>query len=295
MREMGSFFLIDVFGTEPCSGNPLAVILGAIELTTNQMQNITRWLNHSETAFVLPASDPAADYRVRIFTLEREMPFAGHPTLGSCHAWLAAGGNPRREGEIIQECGIGLVTIRNLDQQLAFAAPSLIRSGAVDEEKVAELCSFIGVDRSEVVDATWADNGPGWVVLLLGSAASVLNLAPKRSYPTRADVGVVGPYPTGNPVAFELRAFFTDHQGVVREDPVTGSLNASVAQWLFSTARARDHYVATQGTALGRHGRIHLTQDATGQVWVGGRTATMFRGQLAESLRPLQRDPSNGI
>ena len=286
MHEMGSFFLVDVFGTEPFSGNPLAVILGAIGLTTDHMQKVTRWLNYSETTFVLPTTDPAADYRVRIFTLEREMPFAGHPTLGSCHAWLAAGGKPRREREIIQECGIGLVTVRNLDQQLAFAAPPLIRSGAVEEEKVAELCSFIGVDRSEVVDATWADNGPGWVVLLLGSAASVLNLAPKRSYPSRLDVGVVGPYPSDSPVAFEVRAFFTDHQGLVREDPVTGSLNASVAQWLFSTARARDHYVATQGTSLGRQGRIHLTQDATGQVWAGGKTATMFRGQLEDVALP---------
>lgn len=295
MHALGAFFLVDVFGTEPFSGNPLGVVLGAIELTTDQMQNITRWLNHSETTFVLPATDPTADYRVRIFTLESELPFAGHPTLGSCHAWLASGGNPRSEKEIIQECGAGLVTIRNLDQHLAFAAPPLIRGGAVDEAKVAELCSFIGVDRSEVIDATWADNGPGWIVLLLGSAANVLNLTPKRSYPTRVDVGVVGPYPTGNPVAFELRAFFTDHQGIVREDPVTGSLNASVAQWLLSTARARAPYVARQGTALGRHGRIHLTQDAAGQVWVGGRTATMFSGQLAVNLKTLPRDTSNEI
>jgi PhzF family phenazine biosynthesis protein len=283
---MKSFFLVDVFGIEPFSGNPLAVVLGTAELPTEQMQNITRWLNLSETTFVLPATDPAADYRVRIFTLEREMPFAGHPTLGSCHAWLAAGGNPRRARQIIQECGVGLVTIRNLDQQLAFSAPPLIRSGAVDEDKVAELCLFLGIDRSEVIDATWADNGPGWVVLLLGSAASVLNLKPKRSYPTRLDLGVVGPHPTGSVAAFELRAFFTDHTGIVREDPVTGSLNASVAQWLFLTHRAANQYLATQGTALGRQGRILLTQDAAGEVWVGGKTATMFSGQLAENLRP---------
>jgi PhzF family phenazine biosynthesis protein len=286
MREVGSFFLVDVFGTEPLSGNPLAVVFGAAELTTEQMQNITRWLNYSETTFVLPATNPAADYRVRIFTLEREMPFAGHPTLGSCHAWLAAGGNPRREAEIIQECGVGLVTVRKSDQRLEFAAPPLLRSGAVDEEKVEEFCSFLCINRGEVVDAAWADNGPGWVALLLRSSASVLSLSPKRSHPTRLDVGVVGPYPTGSPAAFELRAFFTDHQGTVREDPVTGSLNASVAQWLFSTGRAVGHYAATQGTALGRRGRIHLTQDASGQVWVGGKTATMFSGQFGESLRP---------
>lgn len=285
MYEVESFFLVDVFGAEPFSGNPLAVVIGAAEFTVEQMQNITRWLNHSETAFVSPATDPAADYRVRIFTLEREMPFAGHPTLGSCHAWLAAGGNSRREAEIIQECGAGLVTVRKSDQQLEFAAPPLLRSGAVDEEKLEEVCSFLCIDRGDLVDAAWADNGPGWVVLLLRSAASVLSLNPKRSYPTRLDVGVVGPYPTGSQAAFELRAFFTDHQGIVREDPVTGSLNASVAQWLFSTARAAGHYAATQGTALGRRGRIHLTQDAAGQVWVGGKTTTMFSGQLTESVR----------
>jgi len=285
MGEMESFFLVDVFGTEPFSGNPLAVVLGG-GFTTEQMQNITRWLNQGETTFVFPAANPAADYRVRIFTLEREMPFAGHPTLGSCHAWLAAGGNARSKTEIIQECGVGLVTIRNFGRQLAFAAPPLIRSGPVGEEKLEELCSsFLGINRNEVVDAAWADNGPGWLVLQLGSARRVLDLTPKRSYPTRLDVGVVGQYPTGNPEAFELRAFFTDHLGQVREDAVTGSLNASVAQWLFSTGRASGHYVARQGSALGRHGQIDLTQDATGQVWVGGKTATMFSGRLAESSR----------
>ncbi|HWP63176.1 MAG TPA: PhzF family phenazine biosynthesis protein [Candidatus Binatia bacterium] len=272
------FQLVDVFHDQPFSGNPLAVVVDAEGLTGAEMQGITRWLNLSETAFLLPPTTPDADYRVRIFTLEREMPFAGHPTLGSCHAWLTAGGRPRFANEIVQECGAGLVPIRRRQGDLAFAAPPLLRSGPVDEPTLRTIEAVLGVDRSRIVDAQWVDNGPGWVAALLDSAEEVLALEPLERFPTRVDIGVVGPYPPGSPVAFELRAFFSDHRGGIVEDPVTGSLNASVAQWLLASGRARAPYVASQGARLGRSGRIRIDQDGDGTVWVGGRTTTLFAG-----------------
>lgn len=272
------FQLIDVFHDQPLSGNPLAVVVDADGLSTEQMQLITRWLNLSETTFLLPPTTPGADYRVRIFTLDREMPFAGHPTLGTCHAWLNAGGQPHNDGEIIQECGAGLVPIRRNEIGFAFAAPPLLRSGAVDEAKLQEIADFLRVDRSQIVDAQWADNGPGWVAILLESAEAVLALNPPREHPSRLDIGVVGPYSPGSPAAFELRAFFSDHNGGIVEDPVTGSLNASVAQWLLSSGRASAPYTASQGTRLSRSGRIFIDQDRAGAVWVGGRTSTLFSG-----------------
>ena len=271
------FQLVDVFNTDPFTGNPLAVVFDADDLTTSAMQTITRWLNLSETAFLLRPTSAKADYRVRIFTVDRELPFAGHPTLGSCHAWLSNGGQPVNTAEIVQECGIGLVAIQRATELLSFAAPPLIRSGSVDESRLAEIAAFLRISRSQIVDAQWADNGPGWIVVLLASAAEVLALEPARDYPKRIDIGVVGAHPAGHPAAFELRSFFTDHLGSVREDPVTGSLNASTAQWLLSSGRASAPYVAAQGTRLGRSGRIHIQQDSRG-VWVGGRTTTLFSG-----------------
>lgn len=275
-----TFQLVDVFGHGDFSGNPVAVIAGAEQLDTGTMQRITRWLNLSETTFLLPPTDDAADYRVRIFTLERELPFAGHPTLGTCHAWLAAGGRPRDPARIVQQCGAGLVSVRRDGDRLAFAAPPLIRSGAVDEADLAEALGLLGIARDAVVAAQWADNGPGWLALMLESAEAVLALDPARAHPRRIDVGVVGPHPPGGETAFELRAFFSDPHGAVIEDPVTGSLNASVAQWLFASGRARGGYVAAQGTRLGRTGRVFVEQDADGGIWVGGRTRTLFSGAM---------------
>lgn len=276
------FQLVDVFhGPQLFSGNPLAVVLDGEGLTTGEMQRITRWLNLSEATFLLPPTSAEADYRVRIFTLERELPFAGHPTLGSCHAWLASGGKPHRDAEIVQECGIGLVQIRRTDAGLAFAAPPLVRSGPVDEFKVQEMADFLRIQRSKIIDAQWADNGPGWIVILLESADEVLALDPPKDHPMRIDLGVVGPYPLGSPVAFELRAFFSDHRGSVIEDPVTGSLNAAVAQWLLASGRAVAPYVASQGTRLGRSGRIYINQDQAGAVWVGGKASTLFSGSCS--------------
>ena len=272
------FQLVDVFGDRPLCGNPLAVVFDSDDLDSEQMQQIARWINLSETTFLCSPTVRGADYRVRIFTPARELPFAGHPTLGTCHAWLTASSRAGGGGELTQECGAGLIRIRRTDSNLAFAAPPLIRSGPVEESKLDEIARFLRIGRSQIVDANWADNGPGWIVVLLDSAEAVLAVEPAREYSTRLDVGVVGPCAAGSQAAFELRAFFTDHQGAVREDPVTGSLNASVAQWLLATGRARSPYIASQGTCVGRVGRIAIDRDAAGTVWVGGSVGTLFSG-----------------
>ncbi|WP_448680646.1 PhzF family phenazine biosynthesis protein [Pseudomonas nicosulfuronedens] len=273
------FQMIDVFGTEPLSGNPLAVVLGADALTSDEMQRLTRWFNLSETTFLLSPKHPAADYRVRIFSLDREIPFAGHPTLGSCHAWLCSGQVPRKETEIIQECGVGLVPVRREPERLSFGAPALLRSGCPSPEELTEAIQFLGIEPHEVVDAAWVDNGPGWLGIRLASAQQVLALCPQRHWPSRIDIGVVGPHSDGE-AAFEVRAFFNNHLGTIVEDPVTGSLNASLAQWLFSTGVVDEGYIAAQGTELGRRGRIHVARDNSGQFWIGGRTRTQVTGRL---------------
>jgi PhzF family phenazine biosynthesis protein len=213
---------------------------------------------------------------VRIFTPVLELPFAGHPTLGTCHAWLEAGGAPKQDGVIVQECGAGLVPVRRTEDGLAFAAPPLIRSGPVDDADVERVARTLRIDRRDIVDIAWADNGPGWVAALLADADAVLAIHPDA---TDLDVGVVGPHPPGAETAFELRAFFPK-DGTTVEDPVTGSLNASVAQWLIGSGRATAPYVASQGTALGRAGRVHVSQDADGAIWVGGGTVTCIDGAV---------------
>jgi len=273
------FRLVDVFGTDPLTGNPLAVIADADGLTTDEMQAIASWLNFSETTFLLPPTDPSADYRVRIFTMAHELPFAGHPTLGSAHAWAEAGGQPKQYGVIVQECGVGLVTIRRDGDQLAFAAPPLLRGGTPTEAEIAQVAELLRIDRSAIVDAAWADNGPGWIAVMLESAEAVLAVEPARHHPEHIDIGIVGPHAPGSEVAFELRALFTDAHGGLIEDPVTGSLNASVGQWLFASGRASGSYLAAQGARLGRSGRIHVSQDEAGQVWVAGATRTLFTGR----------------
>jgi PhzF family phenazine biosynthesis protein len=270
------FSQVDVFTSAPYRGNPLAVVLDGEGLGAEQMQRFAHWMNLSETTFVLPPTDRGADYRVRIFTPVAELPFAGHPTLGTCHAWLAAGGVPRGRGVIVQECGAGLVQVRRTADGLAFAAPPVLRDGPVDPELLAQVASVLRVDRSAVVDASWADNGPGWIAVLLDSAEAVLAVTPG---PTDLMLGVAGPYPDGSPAAFEVRAFFPK-DGVTVEDPVTGSLNASLAAWLLATGRASAPYVASQGTALGRSGRVHISRDADDVIWVAGGTVTCVSGQV---------------
>lgn len=273
------FQLVDVFNERPLSGNPLAVVFDADDMSGEQMQHLTHWLNYSETTFVLSPTTPDADYRVRIFTLDRELPFAGHPTLGTCHAWLQAGGRPRDAGLIVQQCAAGLIAVRNSGMMLAFAAPPLLRGGDVEEVLLQRIAAFLRIGRSQIVAAQWADNGPGWVAVLLESADAVLALQPQHSYPGQLDLGVVGPCAPGGATQFELRAFFSDPQGGIREDPVTGSLNASVAQWLLATGLARAPYLASQGTRLGCTGRIHISTDDAGAIWVGGRSTTILSGE----------------
>jgi PhzF family phenazine biosynthesis protein len=271
-----AFAQVDVFTTIPYLGNPVAVVLDADGLSDEEMHRFTRWTNLSETTFVVPTTGPDADYRVRIFTPGRELPFAGHPTLGTCHAWLAAGGTARREDVVVQECGAGLVEIRRGEDGLAFAAPPLIRSGPVDEELVGDLARQLGIARGDIVDATWADNGPGWVAVLLESAEAVLALAPPG---VKHEIGVVGPHPPGGDADFEVRGFW-HKDGATAEDPVTGSLNASIAQWLLETGRASAPYVAAQGTVLERAGRVRISRDAAGTIWVGGGTVTCLEGAV---------------
>src|ERR1700728_4843376 len=250
------FRQVDVFAEEPFAGNPVAVVHGADGLSDEQMRLFARWTNLSETTFLLPPTDDQADYRLRIFTPTRELPFAGHPTLGSAHAWLEAGGPPARQDMVIQEGGVGLVPIRRSPHgHLAFKAPPLIRSGPVDEPELDEIAAALGIKRADIVDAQWADNGPGWVAVELASADAVLALTPG---PPPRDIGVVGPYPPGSPEAFEVRAFTPLINGT-GEDPVTGSLNASLAMWLLSSGKVTAPYTASQGTAVGRRGRVHVT------------------------------------
>ena len=270
------FRKVDVFTTTPYYGNPVAVVLDGTGLTTDQMQRFAHWTNLSETTFVLPPSGPDADYRVRIFTPVAELPFAGHPTLGTCPAWLEVGGAPGPGDVVVQECGAGLVRVRRTDAGLAFAAPPLVRSGPVDEPLLEHITDLAGIDRADIVDAQWVDNGPGWVAVLLADADAVLALRPK---PVDLDLGVVGAYPAESPYAFEVRAFFPK-DGATVEDPVTGSLNASLAEWLLRTGRAKAPYLASQGSALGRAGRVHISTERDGTIWVGGGTVTCVTGQV---------------
>ena len=270
------FAQIDVFSDTAYLGNPVAVVLDGDGLTSEEMQRFAAWTNLSETTFVVAATDPAADYRVRIFDTSSELPFAGHPTLGTCHAWLAAGGHPRDPERIVQECGTGLVTIRRTPDGLAFRSPDPFRSGPLDEALNGRIVDVLRIEPEAIVDTQWAANGPNWVVALLRSADAVLALEPGF---VDFDLGVVGPYSGASPAAFEVRAFFPK-DGRTAEDPVTGSLNGALAQWLVRTGRASLPYVASQGGALGRAGRVHLSADEDGAVWVAGATRTCVTGEV---------------
>jgi PhzF family phenazine biosynthesis protein len=271
-----AFSQLDVFTAAALRGNPLAVVHDGSGLDDARLAAFARWTNLSETTFLLPPTTPEADYRVRIFTPAGELPFAGHPTLGSCHAWLAAGGQPRREDVVVQECGVGLVPIRR-SPRLAFAAPPATFE-PVDAALLQRVCAALGLDPARVRDATWADNGPRQMTLLLDAAETVLALRPDHAaLKTLAKVGVVGPHPEGAECRFEVR-FFAAAIGV-DEDPVTGSLNAKIAQWLIGSGRAPASYVAAQGTAMGRAGRVHVQRDAEG-TWIGGDVAPCVAGTV---------------
>lgn len=272
-----AFSQVDVFGSGPCSGNPVAVVLDAERMSDGEMQRFARWTNLAETTFVLPPTRPEADYRVRIFTPVLELPFAGHPTLGTCHAWLQGGGEARDSAEVVQECDAGLVRVRREEEgKLAFDAPPLVRSGSASEEDAAKVATAFGVDPGEMLAVEWVDNGPGWITALFESAERVLELRPGA---LDFDLGAVGFHPPGSEAAIELRAW-APVNGLAAEDPVTGSLNASVAQWLLGSGRLTAPFVATQGSAVERAGRIEISQDGDGTVWVGGRAETVIEGSV---------------
>ncbi|MDI2028062.1 PhzF family phenazine biosynthesis protein [Saccharopolyspora sp. TS4A08] len=273
---MRRFQQVDVFTDTPYYGNPVAVVLDAEGMSDEAMQRFAAWTNLSETTFVLPPEDPGADYRVRIFTPSEELPFAGHPTLGTCHAWLSVHGD---RDSVVQECGAGPVTVRRSGGGLAFAAPPLLRSGPVEPDVLERVAEHLGIGTGEIVDAQWADNGPGWVAVLLADADAVLALEP--SYREDIKIGVAGPHPAGGPARFEVRAFAPLGGAGCVEDPVTGSLNASLAQWLLGSGRTTAPYTARQGTALGRAGTVRVDTDDSGAVWVGGSTVTCIDGQVA--------------
>ena len=272
-----AFAQVDVFTAVPYLGNPLAVVLDGTGLSTAQMQSFTDWTNLSEATFVLPPSHPQADYAVRIFCPGRELPFAGHPTLGTCHAWLEAGGVPKAQ-EVVQECGVGLVNIQRQGTRLAFAAPPLRRGGPLDEADVQLIAQGLGVSRAEILHHAWCNNGPQWRGVMLGSAEQVLALKANPELLKGLDIGVVAPLASGE-AQFEVRAFFPGNNGLA-EDPVTGSLNAAIGQWLIGAGLAPSSYVASQGACLARAGRVYVQRDAQNQVWVGGESVTCIQGSV---------------
>ena len=269
------FHQLDVFSAVLLKGNPLAVVHAAQGLSDETLAAFARWTNLSETTFLLPPQDPAADYRVRIFTPGGELPFAGHPTLGSCHAWLAAGGVARDPALVVQECGIGLVRIRRHGGRLAFAAPPLRRSGPLEPELLARIVAGLRVAAADVLHHQWVDNGPGWCAVMLKSAAQVLALRPDWAAIGALKLGVVGAQLPGQDTRFEVRAFVPGLG--VPEDPVTGSLNAGLAQWLIGAGLAPASYVAAQGAALGRAGRVFVDSEG-GDVWIGGDVVVCIEG-----------------
>ena len=269
--------LIDVFGSAPLRGNPLAVVTGGEALDAAGMLALTRWLGFSETTFLLAAEDQNADYKVRIFYPGGELPFAGHPTLGTCHAWLAAGGRPQRDEVVVQECGVGLVEVKREGGLLAFAAPPFTRNGPLTDAERAEAARIAGVAQSAIVEAVHVANGPQWQLLRLRSAADVLAAEPLAKAPPGTDIGLAGPIADGD-ADWELRAFFANEHGAMIEDPVTGSFNAGVAMHLFASGLAHGSYRAAQGRRTGADGLVECEQAADGRVWIGGRCATIADG-----------------
>jgi len=277
MTNERSFAQVDVFTSVSYLGNPVAVVLEGDGLSEADMAAFAAWTNLSETTFVQRPTSDAADYRLRIFTPGGELPFAGHPTLGSAHAWLEAGGAPTAGDAIVQECGIGLVDVQRSDAGLSFRAPELRRTGPVADDHVERIARALGIERDRVVAHQWVDNGPGWAAVRLASADEVLALEPDHAALRELMVGVVGAYPDGSELSFEVRGF-AGAVGVP-EDPVTGSLNAGIGQWLIGDGTAPSSYRAGQGTRVGRRGVISVRQ-ADGEVWVGGDSVTCIRGTV---------------
>jgi PhzF family phenazine biosynthesis protein len=270
------FSQVNVFSTNPLGGNPLAVVHAAEGLTESQMAALARWTNLSETTFLLTPTDPDADYYVRIYTPGGELPFAGHPTLGSCYVWLAGSDYTRNPGVVFQQCGVGLVRVRSGDARLEFAAPPLQRTGPLEPEMLVKITKALSLSTSDILHHQWVDNGPGWCAVMLRSAHDVLSLSPDWAELGPIKLGVIGPHDRGHDAAYEVRAFVG---GAGFEDPVTGSLNASLAQWLIGSGLTNSSYVAAQGTVLQREGRVHLRSDGD-DIWVGGDVVEVIRGEV---------------
>ncbi len=281
-----SFSQVDVFASAPLEGNPVAVVHAATGLDDDQMAAFARWTNLSETTFLLPptetAAEAGADYRLRIFTPAEELPFAGHPTLGSAHAWLEVGGVPVTEGRIVQECGLGLIDLRSGGEGLAFRAPEFLRHGDVEEPVLTQAIAALGVPPERVLRSSWIDNGPGWLGFQLASADDVLGLRPDFAAMSGLEIGVIGAHDEARRAVLgadhEVRAFCPGFS--IPEDPVTGSLNAGFALWLVRAGHLPREFVTRQGTALGRNGRVRITTDEAGDIWVGGTSRTLIEGTL---------------
>ncbi|MEV5844029.1 PhzF family phenazine biosynthesis protein [Streptomyces sp. NPDC051985] len=278
MPRTRSFVQVDVFSTIPYRGNPVAVVLDGTDLTEQEMQGLARWTNLSETTFVLPPTVPEADYRLRIFTPQGELPFAGHPTLGSARAWLDGEGKPRHADRIVQECAAGLVTVRRGEDTLSFAAPPRVRDGALDDAYLERIVAAFGIGRERVLAHQWVDNGPGWAVIQLATAEEVLALEPDLSLIPTAMVGAIGAHPEGSEHHFEMRTFAPG--AGVPEDPACGSMNAGVGQWLTATGAAPSTYRVSQGARLGRAASIGIVADPDGTVWVSGAATVCVRGSI---------------
>lgn len=284
------FSQIDVFAPGPKAGNPVAVVHDSNGLTTEEMQAFANWTNLSETTFLQAPTDPRADYKLRIFTPRVEVPFAGHPTLGSAHAWLESGGRPQDKEYLVQECGAGLVTLRRSGAELSFAAPPLLKSGQVDVATLDQAITSLRIQPGQVVASNWVDNGPGWLGVLLNSAQEVLDLRPDFAAMDQLNMGVIGAYGDGGPADFEVRAFAPGHD--VNEDPVTGSVNAGLAQWLRQAGIVGGDYTVQQGTVLGRGGHLTISLEPD-TIWVGGISRTLIRGHVTldqKTTRDHSRD-----
>lgn len=274
---MRTFCQVDVFSSGALTGNPLAVVLDADDLTHDQMHDFARWTNLSETTFLVSPTDARADYCARIYTPRGEIPFAGHPTLGSCHVWMNERAPATVGDRIVQQCGAGLIDLRITPAGLAFSAPPLMRDGPLGSELKRQIALSLRIDVEEIIGDHWADNGAGWAAVMLRDAEAVLSLNPGT---VDLDVGVVGPYAPGGPADYEVRAFYPKN-GSTAEDPVTGSLNAGIGQWLLGAGLATAPYRVRQGTAIGHDGRVTITQENDGTVWIAGSTATIVKGVVA--------------
>jgi len=277
MVKKYAFHQLDVFSNEPLFGNPLAVVHEANDLSESQMVQFANWTNLSESTFLLNPTNELADYKLRIFTPSSELAFAGHPTLGSCYAWLNRGGVPKNKDIIIQECGVGLIKIRRNGERLSFLAPKLLKTGPLDQTTLNTISKGIGISVEDIAHHQWVDNGAGWCAVMLKTASQVLAIKPNVEYLKTLKLGVIGPHPTDHEHDFEVRAFVIPFG--IHEDPVTGSLNAGIATWLINSGLSKDSYSVSQGTALGRKGKIYI-ETINNEIWVGGEVVNCIEGEV---------------